>query len=151
MSDCQLAYISKLNDNEALLEYYTTVKEGLISLFIQAKISGGNYKIDGATACTDTLKLAGEIIPEVGSILVKVSELMEINNEKQITDKLKKISSLIPDEMRSMIAEYMATKITINRRQYIEDLNICELKQQYTSFDKVALIFDDSNVFNLRA
>jgi hypothetical protein len=73
-----LAYLAKLNDNEALLEYYTTMKEGLISLFIQAKISGGNYKIDGATTSSDTLKLAGEIIPEVGSVLVKVSELMEL-------------------------------------------------------------------------
>ena len=120
--------MSKLKDNEALLEYYSTIKEGLNSLFIQAKISDGKYKIDGATSASDTLKLAGEIIPEVGGVLTKLSEIMEIANEHAITDKLKKISMLVPDEMRGIISEYVADKLTIKRRAYIENLKMDTLK-----------------------
>ena len=143
--------MSKLSDNEALLEYYTTVKEGLTSLFIQAKISDGKYKIDGATTSSDALILAGEIIPEVGCILSKLGEMMELKNEMQILEKLKKISYLIPDEIRSYIADYVATKLTINRREYIESLKMEELKRNCSAFEKVELIFDDSNVYNLKA
>jgi hypothetical protein len=74
--------LSHLKDNEALLGYYTTILEGLNSLFIQAKIADGKFKIDGATNASDALKLAGEIIPEVGGILVKVSEILELAEEK---------------------------------------------------------------------
>lgn len=128
MSDNELMYMQKLKDNEALLEYYATIKEGLTSLFIQAKISDGKYKIDGATNASDALKLAGEIIPEVGGILVKVSEIMEWKEEKNITDKLKKISALVPDESRTIISESVASKLTIKRRQFIQDLKMDELK-----------------------
>ena len=92
------------------------------------KISDGKYKIDGATNASDTLKLAGEIIPEVGSILVKLSEIMELAEEKQITDKLKKISLLVPDESRSIISEYVASKLTLKRRKFIQELKMDELK-----------------------
>ena len=151
MSDQDLAYLAQLKDNEALLEYYSTIKEGLNSLFIQAKISNGKYKVDGATNASDTLKLAGEIIPEVGGILVKVSEIMEIAEEKQITDKLKKISLLVPDDSRSIISEYVASKLTIKRRQYIQALKMDAFKYQCTNFQKIGLLFDDANVYNLRA
>ena len=124
LSDNELNYLANLKNNEALLEYYSTIKEGLNSLFIQAKISDGKYKIDGATTASDTLKIAGEIIPEVGGVLVKLSELMEIANEHVITEKLKKISMLVPDEMRGLISEYVASKITIKRRAYIETLKM---------------------------
>ena len=110
------------------MEYYATIKEGLTSLFIQAKISDGKYKIDGATNASDALKLAGEIIPEVGGILVKVSEIMEWQEEKNITEKLKKISALVPDESRTVISESVASKLTIKRRQFIQDLKMDELK-----------------------
>ena len=59
-------YLSHLSRNEALLEYYQTINEGLCSLFIQAKISDGNFKIDGGTAQTTALSTVGELIPEVG-------------------------------------------------------------------------------------
>ena len=77
--------------------------------------------------------------------------MMEIANEHVITDKLKKISMLVPDEMRGLISEYVASKITIKRRAYIETLKMEILKYQCTAFDKISLIFDDSNVYNLRA
>jgi hypothetical protein len=128
MSDNELAYMQRLKDNEALLEYYATIKEGLTSLFIQAKISDGRYKIDGATSASDALKLAGEIIPEVGGILVKVSEIMEWHEEKNITEKLKKISALVPDESRTFISESVASKLTIKRRNFIQNLKMDELK-----------------------
>ena len=76
---------------------------------------------------------------------------MEVKNENQILEKLKKISNLIPDEVRSHIADYVATKLTINRRDYIENLNMVELKKSCSAFEKVSLIFDESNVFNLKA
>lgn len=120
-------------------------------MFIQAKISDGKFKIDGATNASDALKLAGEIIPEVGGVLVKVSEIMELAEEKQIIDKLKKISLLVPDDSRSIISEYVASKLTIKRRAYIQDLKMEELKYQCSCFEKVALLFDDTNVYNLRA
>jgi len=82
ISDNELTYLAQLKDNEALLVYYSAIKEGLSSLFIQAKISDGKYKIDGGSNSSDALKLAGEIIPEVGGILVKVSEIMELVEEK---------------------------------------------------------------------
>ena len=49
---------------------------------------------------------------------------MEIANEFAITDKLKKISMLVPDEMRGIISDYVAVKITIMRRAYIENLKM---------------------------
>jgi len=64
----------------------------------------------------------------VGGVLVKLSEIMEIANENAITDKLKKISMLVPDEMRGIISDYVAVKITIMRRAYIENLKMETLK-----------------------
>jgi hypothetical protein len=77
--------------------------------------------------------------------------MMEAYNEKQIQDKLKKISSLVPDDMRGIIADYVASKLTINRRGYIQNLSRDELKYQCNAFEKIELLFDDSNVYNLRA
>ena len=49
---------------------------------------------------------------------------MELAEEKQITDKLKKISLLVPDDSRSIISEYVASKLTIKRRIYIQELKM---------------------------
>lgn len=73
--------MSHLKDNGALLVYYTTFLECLNSLFIQAKISDGNFKIDGSRNASDALKLAREIIKKFGGILTKVSDIMGIAEE----------------------------------------------------------------------
>ena len=50
LSDNELYYLQKLSNNEALLEYFHYLQEGLVSLFIRAKISDGEYKVDGETS-----------------------------------------------------------------------------------------------------
>ena len=69
LSDIELYYLQNLSNNEALLEYYHQVQEGLCSIFIQSKIVDGKFKIDGSTDSTNALTIAGEILPEVGSVL----------------------------------------------------------------------------------
>jgi hypothetical protein len=44
------------------------------------------------------LQIAGELIPEVGSILTKIGNAIEIANEREIKDRLGKISQLIRDD-----------------------------------------------------
>jgi len=58
---------------------------------------------------------------------------------------------LVPDDSRGIISEYVASKLTIKRRNYIQDLSMEELKYQCSNFEKISLLFDDSNIYNLRA
>jgi len=52
-----------------------------VSIFIQAKISNGNYQIDGTSSETTALDLASNIIPEVGTILKVCAAALELKNE----------------------------------------------------------------------
>lgn len=88
MNDNELLFLQHLQTNEALLEYYHHVQEGLCSLFIQSKIVDGKFKVDGSTNTTTALQLAGELIPEVGGVMVTLGAVMEISNEKEIKTKL---------------------------------------------------------------
>ena len=88
LSDNELYFLQHLSSNEALLEYYHYVQEGLCSIFIQAKIVDGKFKIDGASNCSTALTIAGEIIPEVGGVLTKIATVMEYANERVIKEKL---------------------------------------------------------------
>jgi hypothetical protein len=134
-----------------LLEYYHYIQEGLCSIFIQAKIVDGKFKIDGASDCSTALAIAGEIIPEVGGVLTKIATVMEYANERVIKEKLSKISLLIRDDMKNLIAKYIASKLVIKRRTYLTALTMDHIKQTTACFDKIKLIFDDSNVHVLKA
>lgn len=139
--------MQNLSKNEALLEYYHYINEGLCSLFIQSKVAGGRFKIEADTNVSSALKLAGEIIPEVGSILSHIGTALELKNEKEIKKKFHKISLLIRDDQRSLIAQYIATKLTIKRRTYLTKLTMQEVKTTVPQFQKLSLLFEDSNVF----
>lgn len=134
-----------------MLEYYHYIQEGLCSIFIQAKIVDGKFKIDGATDCSTALSIAGEIIPEVGGVLTKIATVMEYANERVIKEKLSKISLLIRDDMKNLIAKYIASKLVIKRRTYLTRLTMDQIKQTTSCYDKMKLIFDDSNVHVLKA
>lgn len=81
LTDEELYFLQHLSNNEALLEYYHYIQEGLCSIFIQAKIVDGKFKIDGASDASTALSIAGEIIPEVGGVLTKIAAVMEFRNE----------------------------------------------------------------------
>lgn len=68
--------------------------------------------------------MAGEFIPEVGSILQYIGNIIELKNENDIKKRLQKVSQLIRDDQKNLISKYVAAKLTINRRSYIEQLNI---------------------------
>jgi hypothetical protein len=76
---------------------------------------------------SQSLQLAGDIIPEVGSILVKIGSAIEIKNERAIRQKLYKISQLIRDDQKNLIARYIAAKLTIKRRTYLTNLTMKEV------------------------
>ena len=151
LSDNELYFLQHLSTNEALLEYYHSIQEGLVSIFIQSKIVDGKFKIDGATDCSTALAIAGEIIPEVGGVLTRIASVMEYANECVIKDKLSKISLLIRDDMKNLIAKYIASKLVIKRRTYLTSLTIDHIKQTTSCYDKLKLIFDDTNVHVLKA
>jgi hypothetical protein len=137
--------------NEALLEYYHHLQEGLVSVFIQSKIVTGKYKIDCSTPLSSVLKLAGEAIPEVGGVLSGLGSALEFKNERDIKAKLLKINHLIRDDKKNLIAKYIAAKITIKRRNYIAGLTEQEIRSSVNSFEKLTVLFDDKNVYKLKA
>ena len=151
LSDVELYYLQHLSTNEALLEYYHQVQEGLCSIFIQSKIVDGKFKIDGSTTKTNALTIAGEAIPEVGSVLTKIAAVLEYRNELAIKEKLQKISGLVRDDMKNLVAKYIASKLVIKRRTYLTQLTLEEIKCSVTDFEKLRLIFEDTNVHMLKA
>jgi hypothetical protein len=44
------------------------------------------------------MQIAGESIPEVGGIIKGLGSMLEIKNEREIKDKLRKINQLIRDD-----------------------------------------------------
>jgi hypothetical protein len=99
--------------------------------------------VDGQTKTTSALTLAGELIPEVGSILVSLSSAIELNNEREIKLKLQKINQLIRDDQKNLIAKYIAAKLTIKRRSYIANLSMTDIKASVNNFERLKLLFDD--------
>lgn len=53
--------------------------------------------------------------------------------------------------MKNLIAKYIASKLVIKRRTYLTGLTLDQIKQTTTCFDKMKLIFDDTNVHVLKA
>jgi len=151
LSDNELHFLQKLPNNEALLEYFHYLQEGLVSLFIRAKISDGKYKIDGETPVVVALGIAGDVIPEVGNIFKGIGAYIEWKNEKEIQSKLNKISQLVRDDQKNQVSEYIASKLVVKRRTYLGNLKPSDIDAAVTNTEKLKLLFDDSNIYKLRA
>ena len=63
LSEFDLEFLKNLSRNEALLEYYHHICEGLVCIFTQSKIITGKFEVDGSTNASKALELAGECIP----------------------------------------------------------------------------------------
>ena len=54
---------------------------------------------------------------------------MNFMNEREIRTKLSKISQLIKDDQKNLVAKYITSKLTIKRRTYLsETLSLQEIK-----------------------
>jgi len=60
----------------------------------------------------------------VGWIISGIGKSLEFKNEKDIKDKLNKISQLIRDDQKNLIARYIASKLTIKRRTYLTKITL---------------------------
>jgi hypothetical protein len=49
------------------------------------------------------------------------------------------------------VAKYIASKLTIKRRSYLAALSLNEIKIQVTDYEKLCILFDDQNVYKLKA
>lgn len=58
---------------------------------------------------------------------------------------------LIRDDMKNLIAKYIASKLVIKRRTFLTGLTRDQIKQSISSYEKIKLIFDDSNIHVLKA
>ena len=76
---------------------------------------------------------------------------MEYKNELVIKEKLSKISVMIRDDMKNLVAKYIASKLVIKRRSYLTNLTSEDIQCSVTSYEKIKLIFDDSNIHILKA
>lgn len=56
--------------------------------------------------------------------------MLELKNTREINDKLRKISSLVRDDQKNLVAKYIASKLTIKRRTYLTRLTNEELNSQ---------------------
>lgn len=68
------------------------------------------------------LEAASEIIPVVGSALKIAAKAKQFKDRLDIQNNMKKISSLIPFTLADLIARYIASKLTIKRRNFITNL-----------------------------
>ena len=50
-----------------------------------------------------------------------------------------------------MIAKYIASKLTIKRRSYLTSITLDEIKFSLSNFEKLKLLFDDDNIYKLKA
>jgi uncharacterized membrane protein YgaE (UPF0421/DUF939 family) len=107
--------------------------------------------IDGATPLSTALQLAGEAIPEVGGVLSGLGSVLVLKNEREIKAKFQKINQLIRDDQKNLIAKFIACKLTIERRNYISGLTDQEIKRSVNNYEKLTMLFDDKNVYKLKA
>jgi len=47
-----------------------------------------------------------------------------MNNEREIKERLKKVSQLIRDDQKNLIARYIASKLTLKRRTYLTKITL---------------------------
>ena len=76
---------------------------------------------------------------------------MNINNEKEINDKIRQLAVLIPLDLMDTISKYVGWKLTMMRRDFISGLTIEDLRYWCKSYDKVPKIFDESTIYKLLA
>lgn len=95
--------------------------------------------------------MAGDIIPVVGGILKGASSTLEWTNHREIKMKLEKISQLVRDDQKNLIAKFVAAKLLIKRRTYISKLTMEDVHAQVTCLERLQLLFEDSNIYKLMA
>lgn len=100
---------------------------------------------------TVALQLAGDTIPEVGNIFKGIGKMIEWKNENEIQSRLNKISQLVRDDQKNQISEYISSKLVVKRRTYISKLTRTDIETAVTNTDKMKMLFDDNNVYKLRA
>lgn len=83
------------------------------------------------------MQLAGDAIPEVGGIIKGLGSMLELKNERDIINKLRKINQLIRDDQKNLVAKYVASKLTIKRRTYISSLTDNEIQRSVTNYEKL--------------
>ena len=76
---------------------------------------------------------------------------LKAKNEKDIKDRYKTISSLIPDHSKNEIAQYIAQKIMIRRRDMITKLTMDDIKAEVSSIEKITMLFGDQSPFQFKA
>jgi len=130
-----LYFLQNLCINEALMDYYHTLEDGMTSLFAQSKIAKGKFKIDGGSKATCGIILLGELIPEVGNILIAIGECAEGVKEDKIRQKLIRMSAMIKDDFKNSIAKDISGSLTVKRRSYITNLTFQDLKADFKNFD----------------
>lgn len=70
---------------------------GLKSIICSSQIYIGDiFCINSSNAASETLKIAGELVPEIGKVLSALGTVVEKINEKMIKDRLKNINLRIP-------------------------------------------------------
>lgn len=84
-------------------------------------------------------------------MFASVGAAIELKNEYEIKQKLLKISQIIRDDQKNLIAKYISSKLVIKRRTYLTNLTVTELRSTVTSFEKLTLLFDEDNVHKLKA
>ena len=52
---------------------------------------------------------------------------------------------MIPNEQQNLIAKYIASKIMIERRNFISQISRKDIEKSVNSIDKMELLFDDTN------
>ena len=68
---------------------------------------------------------------------------MELKNRLEIEDRFRKVSRLIREDRKNLIAKYIATKLTVQRRTYLTMLSIDEVKQGLPGIERLTKFFAD--------
>ena len=58
---------------------------------------------------------------------------------------------MIRDDMKNLVAKYIASKLVIKRRTYLTNLTQEDIRCSVTDYEKIKLIFDDSSLHILKA
>lgn len=140
LTSVELYFLQHLNRNEGLLEYFHYLQEGLVSLLNPSRV-----------AYVDNLLVASYLIPEVSSGLVKLGFTDGVKPDFNFQEHLHSLSDLIGENQKTLIAQYISSKLTIRRRTYLTNLTMTQIQESVPQHTKLKLLFEDSNVFKLKA
>jgi hypothetical protein len=125
LNDHEMAYVAVLQNNEALYEYFVSVKDQLAVTLMQAKIHlNGRVSCAGKNSMTTAVK-AASIIPIVGKISNSLSQQMTTSdtyNENMIRERLLRWKGLFQTEQVTQVCYLIAAGLTLAQRQLIPTL-----------------------------